>query len=200
MAVLWSLTCASVILSLLQENNFSNNVPHRGKCRTEAVKHLSPSLKNLKNAKNYLSQLKFINKQNHWYHTKLCFNINLAMYGLPSIMKSSSPKTWQTSRLFLNPLQIQNLKRKKWGGHGILCPPVWRSGGTRPRVPHQIAQMSGEITILNEFLILWLLLKKLYVNLQCLNAKYPKRNGSRFEVCKRDNFLSRSQNWQRTYF
>ena len=44
MALLWSLTCAAVILSLLQENNLSNNVPHRVKCRTEAVKHLSLSL------------------------------------------------------------------------------------------------------------------------------------------------------------
>jgi len=23
-------------------------------------------------------------------------------------------------------------KEKKVGGHGILCPPVWKSGGTRP--------------------------------------------------------------------
>jgi len=28
MAVLWSLTCAAVILSLLQENNLSNSIPH----------------------------------------------------------------------------------------------------------------------------------------------------------------------------
>jgi len=33
-------------------------------------------------------------------------------------------------------------------------------GGHVPRVPHQNAQMSGVITILNEFLILWLLLNK----------------------------------------
>ena len=44
MAVLWSLTCAAVILSLLQENNRSNIIPHSVKCRTEAVKHLSRSL------------------------------------------------------------------------------------------------------------------------------------------------------------
>ena len=44
MAVLWSLTCAAVILSLLQENNLSNSVTHRVKCRTEAVKRLSRSL------------------------------------------------------------------------------------------------------------------------------------------------------------
>jgi len=31
MAVLWSFTCAAVILSLLQENNLSNGIPHREK-------------------------------------------------------------------------------------------------------------------------------------------------------------------------
>ena len=44
MAVQWSLTCAAVILSLLQENNFFNSIPHRVKCRAEEVKHLSWSL------------------------------------------------------------------------------------------------------------------------------------------------------------
>jgi len=58
--------------------------------------------------------------------------MNLAMCNLPSNMKSSSHKTWQTSLLFLKPLQIQNLKRKKVGEQGILYPPTWKSGGTRP--------------------------------------------------------------------
>ena len=44
MAVLWSFARAAVILSPLQENNFSNSIPHREKCRTEAVKDLSRSL------------------------------------------------------------------------------------------------------------------------------------------------------------
>jgi len=44
MAVLWSLTCAAVKLSLFQENNLSNSTPHGEKCRTEAVKHVSRSL------------------------------------------------------------------------------------------------------------------------------------------------------------
>jgi len=44
MPVLWSLTCAVVVLSLLQENNLSKSIPLRVKSRTEAVKHLSPSL------------------------------------------------------------------------------------------------------------------------------------------------------------
>jgi len=57
MVVLWSLTRAAVILSLLQENNFSNSVPHRLKCRTKAVNHLSRFV-NLKNAKNYFIEAK----------------------------------------------------------------------------------------------------------------------------------------------
>ena len=44
MAVLWSLACAAVILSLLQENKFSISIQHRAKCRTEAVKEHSRSL------------------------------------------------------------------------------------------------------------------------------------------------------------
>ena len=44
MAALWSFACAAVILSLLQEKKLSSSIPHRRKCRTEAVKHLSRSL------------------------------------------------------------------------------------------------------------------------------------------------------------
>ena len=138
MAVLWSLTCAAVILSLLQENNLSNSAPHRVKCRTEAVKHLSRSLETWKMLKIVLSKLKFINYQNQWYHTKLCLNINLTMCGLPSNMKSSSHKMWQTSLIFLKPLEMQNLKRKKWVVMAYYVPPGWKSGGTRPRVPTKL--------------------------------------------------------------
>ena len=38
------LTCAALILLLLQENNLSNSIPHRVKCRTKAVNHLLWSL------------------------------------------------------------------------------------------------------------------------------------------------------------
>jgi len=41
MAVLWSPTCAAAILSLSQENNLCNSIPHRVKFRTKAVNHLS---------------------------------------------------------------------------------------------------------------------------------------------------------------
>jgi len=61
MAVQWPFTCVAVILSLLQENNLSNSILHRVKCRTEAVNHLSRSLETLKMLKNILSKLKFIN-------------------------------------------------------------------------------------------------------------------------------------------
>jgi len=88
-----------------------------------------------------LSKLKFVNQHNHWFHTKLCVNINLTMCGFLSNMKSSSHKTWQTLLLFMKPLQIQNLKRKKWGVHGVSCPPSEKVGGHVPRVPHQIAPM-----------------------------------------------------------
>jgi len=56
--------------------------------------------------------------------------MNLAMYILPSNLKSSLHKTWQTLLLFLKPLQIQTLKRKKWGDMGYYIP-TWKSGGTR---------------------------------------------------------------------
>ena len=56
-AVLWSLTCAAVILSLLQENNLSKSIPHKVKCRTAAVKIFTVST-NLKNDKNYLIEAK----------------------------------------------------------------------------------------------------------------------------------------------
>ena len=107
MAVLCSLTCAAVILSLLQENYLSNSIPHRGKCRTKAVNHLSRSLETWKMLTIILSKLNFINWQNQWYHTKLCFNMNLAMCNLPPNMKSSSHKTWQPSFIFFKLLQYK---------------------------------------------------------------------------------------------
>ena len=45
------------------------------------------------------------------------------------------------SFLFLQPLQIQNLKRRMWGGHSILCPRLKKWGGHVPRVPYVIAPM-----------------------------------------------------------
>jgi len=68
-------------------------------------------------------------KEGKWYFTKLCCNMNLAMCNLPSNMKSSSHKTWQASLLFLKPLQIQNLKRKKWGDMAIYIPPRLKKWG-----------------------------------------------------------------------
>jgi len=38
MAVLWSLSCAAVILPLLQENNFSVSIPHRANVRQNQLK------------------------------------------------------------------------------------------------------------------------------------------------------------------
>ena len=68
------------------------------------------------------------------------------MYNLPSNLKSSLHKTWQTLLLFLKPLQIQTLKRKKWGDMAYYNP-TWKSGGHVPRVPHQIAPMQPIMTL-----------------------------------------------------
>jgi len=66
MAALWSLTCAAVILSPLQEKNkqLSNSLSHRITSQTEAVKHLSQSLETCLMLKIILSKLKLINLQN----------------------------------------------------------------------------------------------------------------------------------------
>jgi len=61
---LWPLTRAAVKLSLFQDYNLSYSIPHRAKCRTEAVTNLSRSLETCKVPKNILS---FIKKyQNQW--------------------------------------------------------------------------------------------------------------------------------------
>jgi len=66
------------------------------------------------------------------------------MCGLPSNKKSSSHKTWQTSLLFLKPLQIQNLNRKKWEGHRILCSPILKKWGDTSSVsPTKLRPWSG---------------------------------------------------------
>ena len=72
--------------------------------------------------------------------------MNLAMYSLPSNLKRSLHKTWQTLLLFLKHLQIQTLKRKKWGDMAYYNP-TWKSGGHVPRVPHQIAPMQPIMTL-----------------------------------------------------
>jgi len=61
MALVWSFTCAAVIVSLLQENNLSISIPHGVKCQTEAVKHLSRSPKTWKMLKIILLKLKCVN-------------------------------------------------------------------------------------------------------------------------------------------
>jgi len=87
----------------------------------------------LKNAKTYFIEAKIHKLTELVIPHQAMFQHQLGyMYGLPPNMKSSSHKTWQTSLLFLKPLQIQNLKRKKWGHVS--------------RVPHQIAPMVGAIS------------------------------------------------------
>jgi len=60
---------------------------------------------------------------------------------LTSNMISTLHKTWQTSLLFLELLQIQNLKRKSGGTSHIMSSPPEKVGGNVPRVPHKIALM-----------------------------------------------------------
>ena len=52
-----------------------------------------------------------------------------------SKMISTPHKTWQTSLLFLELLQIQNLKRKSGGTSHIMSPPLEKAGRTRPPCP-----------------------------------------------------------------
>ena len=126
MAVLRSLTCAAVILSLLQENSLSNSMPHRVKCRTKAANHVSRSLETWKMIKIiYQSQTLWTNRISDIIPNSVSTWI-WAMCNLPSNMKSSSHKTLKTSLLFWKPLQVQNLKRKSVGTWHIiypLCPP-----------------------------------------------------------------------------
>ena len=61
--------------------------------------------------------------------------MNLAMHNLPSNLKSSLHKTWQTLLLFLKPLQIHNLKRKKWGDYAYYTPHLKKWGDTSPVSP-----------------------------------------------------------------
>jgi len=122
MAVLRSLTCAAVILSLLQENNLSKSMPHRVKCRTKAVNHVSRSLETWKMIKIiYQSQNLWTNRISDTTPNSVS-TWTWAMCNLPSNMKSSSHKTWKTSLLFWKPLRVQNVKRKSVGTWHIISP------------------------------------------------------------------------------
>ena len=69
--------------------------------------------------------------------------MNLAMYNLPSNLKSSLHKTWQTLLLFLKPLQIQTLKRKKWGTWHIISPHLKKWGIRLPYSPPNCAHVTN---------------------------------------------------------
>ena len=90
MAVLWSLTCAAAILSLLQENNLSNRIPHRMNCWTETVKHISEVSRNLKNSKNYFIEVKMDKLRESLMPHSTLFQHQL---GYVCGLKSSSRKT-----------------------------------------------------------------------------------------------------------
>jgi len=58
-----------------------------------------------------------------------------------SKMKNSSHKTWQTSHLFLKPLQIQTYEKNVGRDMAYYVPRLKKWGRHLPRVPHQIAPM-----------------------------------------------------------
>ena len=64
--------------------------------------------------------------------------MNLAMYNIPSNLKNSLHKTWQTLLLFLKPLQIQTLRRKTWGDMAYYIPPTEKVGGHDPVFPTRL--------------------------------------------------------------
>ena len=133
MAVLWSLTCAAVILSLLQENDLSNSIPHRVKCGTAAVNDLHGLQKLEKWWKVFFIDAKLDKvTESVWPHQTL-FQRQLG-YVWPTVshLKALHIKTWQALLLFLK-LRIQNLKRKKWRDTAYYV----------PSVPHQIEPMVG---------------------------------------------------------
>jgi len=76
------------------------------------------------------------------------------MRDLPSNMKSSSHKTWQTS-LSLKSLQIQNLQRKSGGTWHITCPPYEKVEGHVLPVRHQIAPMIFAMFLLISLDVCW---------------------------------------------
>jgi len=73
---------------------------------------------NLKNNKYYFIEAKLYKlTESVIPHQTLCQH--QLGYLRPTVwhLKALYMKTWQTSLLFLKLLRIQNLKRKKWGGH-----------------------------------------------------------------------------------
>ena len=127
MAVLRSLTCAAVILSLLQENNLSNSIPRRVKCRTKAVNHLSRS-KIFNEAKIYKLTESVIPHQALFQHE--------LGYVRPTISHEKLFTQNVTNITFIFETSPNaKPKEKKVGEHGILCPPAWKSGKTRSPCP-----------------------------------------------------------------
>jgi len=99
------------------------------------------------------------------------------MYGLPPNLKSSSHKTWQTSLLLLKPLQIQNLKRTKWGDMAYYVPPSEKVGGHVPRVGRSENPLSHH---------LWVAMLSFFIFSKRFKPKFGSNRG----------FLSGLEQWQ----
>ena len=96
--------------------------------------------RNLKNAKYHFFEAK-IDKLTECSDTTPNSVSTSTWLFATSNMKSTSHKTWQTPLLFLELLQIQNLKRKSEGTWHIISPPPEQVGGHVSCFPHQISPM-----------------------------------------------------------
>jgi len=86
--------------------------------------------RNLKNAKYHFIEAKIDKLTESSDTTPNCVS-TLTWLCVTSNMKSTSRKTWKTPLYFWNFSKYKTW-REKVGGHGILYPTTWKSGGTRP--------------------------------------------------------------------
>jgi len=115
MAVRCSLTCAAVKVSLFQDNDVSYSIPHRVKCRTEAVNNPSQSLETCQNARN------------HFIEAKIYKNIKIS----DTTPNSSSTSAW---------LCVTSNQWRNWRGRGVRAAPPGKLSGPSQRF-HELQNM-----------------------------------------------------------
>jgi len=82
MAVLWSLAGAAVKFLLCQDNDLSYSIPHKVKCHTEEVNHLSRSLETCKMLKIILPKLNFMKISESVIPHQTLFKLNFAVFNI----------------------------------------------------------------------------------------------------------------------
>jgi len=108
-----------------------------GKMSDRSSKSSFAVSRNLKNAKHHFTEAKIDNLTESSDTTPNSVSTSTWLW-VTSNMKSTSGKTRQTSLLFLELLQIQNLKRKSGGACHVISP-TWKSGeGTSPVPPTKL--------------------------------------------------------------